>query len=299
MTSTIALPHAELKPAELRALAAEQGAVRVRGLELQDTAAAEAVFRQFGTLMTEREVLAPRQQYAPGVYSSTKWPPNQPMCMHHELSYALEVPGLMLFACLVAPETGGATPVADASAVLDALPAGLVERFERVGWMLVRNYSGDIGASLADVFGTEDRNAIERYFRSNAIDFAWQDGGLRTRQRRKAVVTHPVSGHRCWFNQIAFLNQWTLAPELREYLVDEYGEERLPFNTCFGNGDPIDADVIQVINETYEAYTVREQWRTGDLLIVDNIRTAHAKEPFAGPREIVVAMADAITLAAR
>src|SRR6266581_1727493 len=32
--------------------------------------------------------------------SSSKWPPNQPMCMHHELSYALEPPGLMLFACL-------------------------------------------------------------------------------------------------------------------------------------------------------------------------------------------------------
>ena len=86
----------------LRALVAEQGALLVRGLGLRDQAEIEAVFRQLGSLMTETEAFAPRQRYAQGVYSSSKWPPNQPMCMHHELSYTLEPPGLMLFACLIA-----------------------------------------------------------------------------------------------------------------------------------------------------------------------------------------------------
>jgi len=120
---------------------------------------------------------------------------------------------------------------------------------------------------------------------------------LRTRQRRSAVVPHPINGRRCWFNQIAFLNEWTLDPELREYLVDVYGEDALPFNTRFGNGDPIGADIVQTINETYEAHTVCERWEAGDLLLVDNIRTAHARESFEGPREVVVAMADAMHLA--
>jgi hypothetical protein len=83
-----------------------------------------------------------------------------------------------------------------------------------------------------------------------------------------------------------------MAPELREYLVDVYGADRLPFNTAFGNGDPIGPDVVQVINETYEAHTVREPWQAGDLLVVDNIRTAHGREPFEGPREVVVALAE-------
>ena len=109
-----------------------------------------------------------------------------------------------------------------------------------------------------------------------------------------AVVRHPLTGRRCWFNQIAFLNEWTIAPEVREYLVDVYGEDGLPFNTRFGNGDPIGADVVQVINEAYEANTVRERWQAGDLLLVDNVRTAHGREPFEGPREVVVAMADAV-----
>ena len=275
-----------------RALVAEHGAVLVRGLGLRDVAEVEAVFRQVGGLATEREAFAPRREYAPGVYSSTKWPPNQPMCMHHELSYALEPPALMLFACLTAPTAGGATPVADGSAVLDALPAELVERFEREGWVLIRNYNEDIGATFADAFGTDDRSAIERYCRANAITFEWLESGLRTRQRRNAIVRHPATGRRCWFNQIAFLNEWTLAPELREYLVDVYGADGLPFNTRFGNGDPIGADVVQVINEAYERHTVREPWQAGDLMLVDNVRTAHGREAFEGQREIVVALAD-------
>jgi len=279
----------------VRSVLAEQGAMRIRGLELRDAAEAEAVFRQLGTLMTETEAFSPRTRYAPGIYSATKWPPNQQMCMHHELSYALEVPSLMLFACVVAPATGGATPVADAVAVLEALPAELVERFERLGWLLMRNYNDDIGASFADAFGTDDRNTIERYCRAHEIRFEWQDGGgLRTWQRRRAIVPHPRTGRRCWFNQIAFLSEWTLAAELREYLVEVYGADGLPFNTRFGNGDPIDADIVRVINEVYDAHTVRERWQAGDLLVVDNIRTAHGREPFEGPREVVVALADAV-----
>jgi alpha-ketoglutarate-dependent taurine dioxygenase len=284
--------------AVLRAAVAEHGSLLVRGLGLRNAAETEAVFRRLGSLMTEKEAFSPRRRYAEGVYSSSKWPPNQAMCMHHELSYRLEFPSLMLFACLVAPTDGGATPVADSLTVLHALPTDLVARFERVGWLLIRNYNDEIGAPVADAFGTDDRRAVESYCRANAIRFEWQpDGALRTWQRRSALARHPLTGQRCWFNQIAFLNEWTIDPEVREYLVDVYGEDGLPFNTRFGNGDPISADVVQAINEVYEAHTARERWQAGDLLLVDNVRTAHARERFAGPREVLVAMADPLHLA--
>ena len=283
----------------LRAAAAEHGCVLVRGLGLRDAAGVGAVFRRLAvSLMAEREAFAARRAYPDGVHSASKWPANQQMCMHHELSYTLEFPGLMLFACLTAPAGGGATGVADALTVLEALPAELVSRFEREGWVLTRNYNEDIGASVADAFGTDDRGAVESYCRANATEFEWQpDGGLRTRQLRSAVVRHPLTGQRCWFNQIAFLNERTIDPEIREYLVDVYGEDGLPFNTRFGNGDPIGDDVVQLLNETYEASTAREPWQAGDLLLVDNVRTAHSREAYEGPREVLVALADPVRLA--
>ncbi|MFJ4617138.1 TauD/TfdA family dioxygenase [Streptomyces sp. NPDC088812] len=280
----------------LRAVVAEHGCVLVRGLGLRDVPGARAVFERLSTgLMTEREAFAPRQAYADGVYSSAQWPPNQPMCMHHELSYTLEVPGLMLFACLTAPDEGGATGVADAATVLEQLPTELTDRFEREGWLLTRSYNDEIGSSVGEAFGTDDRAAVERYCRANAIAYDWRpDGTLRTRQRRSAVTRHPVTGRRCWFNQIAFLNEWTLAPEVRDYLIEVYGADGLPFNTRFGGGDPIGEDVVQLLNKVYEANTAREPWQAGDLMLVDNIRTAHSREPYAGPRDVLVAMADPV-----
>ncbi|MFF4490672.1 TauD/TfdA family dioxygenase [Streptomyces sp. NPDC001544] len=278
----------------LRAQVTEHGALIVRGLRPRDAAEAGAVFTALaGEPMAEKEAFAPRETLGPGVYSSTPWPANQPMCMHHELSYLLEVPGLMLFACLTAPAEGGATAVADAEEVLRALPVELRTRFEREGWLLTRAYNDEIGASLAESFGTDDRTAVEDYCRANAIEFAWQpDGSLHTRQRRSAVVRHPVTGRHCWFNQIAFLNEWTLDPEVREYLVDVYGEDALPFNTRFGDGTPIGEDVVQLLNATYDEHTRREPWQAGDLMLVDNIRTAHSREAFGGERQVLVAMAE-------
>ena len=187
---------------------------------------------------------------------------------------------------------------ADGPAVLRGLPADLVARFEQQGWVLTRNYNEDIGASVEQAFGTGDRHAVESYCRANAIEFDWQpDGGLRTRQRRSAVVAHPVTGQRCWFNQIAFLNERTIDPEVREYLVEVYGQDGLPFTTFFGNGDPVGAAVVDLLNQTYEAHTAREPWQAGDLLLVDNIRTAHSREPYDGPREVLAALADPVHLA--
>jgi alpha-ketoglutarate-dependent taurine dioxygenase len=283
---------------ELRAVVAEHGAVLIRGLGLRDATAAGAVIGALtNELMAEQETFAARQTYPDGVYWSSTWPENQPMCMHHEQSYRIEFPGLMLFACSTAPTSGGATAVADSTRVLEALPQDLVARFEREGWVLTRAYNEEIGGSYADVFGTEDRSVVEAYCRANAIEYEWQpDGELRTRQRRSAIVRHPVSGQRCWFNQIAFLNEWTMSPEAHEYLVDVYGADGLPFNTRFGNGDPIGADIVELINQVYEAHTASEPWQSGDLLIVDNIRSAHSREPFEGEREVFVGLADPVRL---
>lgn len=129
MSSTSLLPHLDLAPGSppllnakygddpaswvaahrdpLRALVLEHGCVLVRGLGLADPTTAEGVFRLLTeSLMADREPFAPRRRYADGVYSSTKWPPTQQMCMHHEISYGLEFPGLLLFACLEAPASG-------------------------------------------------------------------------------------------------------------------------------------------------------------------------------------------------
>ncbi|MET9973273.1 TauD/TfdA family dioxygenase, partial [Streptomyces sp. NPDC006356] len=85
---------------------------------------------------------------------------------------------------------------------------------------------------------------------------------------------------------------WTMDPAVREYLVFEFGPNELPFTTRCGDGSPLDRATVDLINDVYDAHTVREPWQTGDLLVVDNLRMAHSRDPYRGERRIAVALAD-------
>src|SRR5438445_4894559 len=67
----------------LRAAVVQHGSLLVRGLGLRDVAGTEAVFRQLGSLMTERGALAARRRDSNGVSSASTWPPNQHMWIHY------------------------------------------------------------------------------------------------------------------------------------------------------------------------------------------------------------------------
>jgi alpha-ketoglutarate-dependent taurine dioxygenase len=274
----------------------EHGAVRVRGLNLSGPGdLADAALRLGIALTPEREGFVSRAVHGGMLYGSGAWPADQPMCMHHELSYRVEVPRLMLIACTAVPASGGVTGTADAAQVLANLPEDLVERFTRDGWRLTRNYIPDLGVSWREAFGTEDAAEVEAYCRANDIEAAWgRDGSLRTVQRRPAVIRHPLTGERCWFNQVAFLNAWTMEEGVREYLEYEYGRDGLPYDTAFGDGSPIGPEIVDTINAAYDRATAREPWWPGDLLIVDNLQTAHSRESFTGRREVVVGFAEPV-----
>jgi amino acid adenylation domain-containing protein len=275
---------------ELHGIVAEHGAVLVRGLQVATVEDVRAVSAELvGEPVEEREGFATRHRHGPGLYSSAEWPSADPMCMHHELSYTLAVPRFLLFGCLTAPTRGGATALADGAAMLRALPDDLVDRVQRDGWELRRAYNGDVGMRWQAAFGTDDETEAEKYCRDNGIDVEWgEKGELLTRQRRAGVITH--QSRPVWFNQIAFLNEWTMDPDLREFLTRVLGRDRLPFTTAFGDGGPIGPDVVDTILDRYEKLTVREPWQDGDVLLVDNIRMAHSREAYQGGRAVVVAM---------
>lgn len=274
------------------------GVLLVRGLDWHRPEDIGILTRALGsTLMVEREGFAPRRALPGGTYGASEWPPDQPMCLHHELSYRVEVPSLMIVGCRRPPASGGATPVADARSVLAVMPSDIVGAFESGGWTLARTFGEDLGVPPAEAFGTDAPVEIAAYCALHGIALDPQaDGVLRTRQRRSATVRHPGSGERVWFNQIAFLNSWTMDPLVREYLVDTYGADRLPFDTTYGDGRPIERDTVDRINDCYQRHAMREPWQQGDLLLIDNIRTAHGRDPHTGERDVVVALADPVVL---
>jgi alpha-ketoglutarate-dependent taurine dioxygenase len=161
--------------------------------------------------------------------------------------------------------------------------------------MYVRNFGDGFGLSWQEAFQTDDRRAVEQYCDEHRIVLEWRDGGrLRTRQVRPAVARHPLTGDRIWFNHLTFFHESTLAPAVRDALLSEFLEDELPNNTYYGDGTPIEPEILATLRNLYHQETVSFPWQEGDLLMLDNMMIAHGREPYRGQRKVVVGMADLV-----
>ncbi|PRQ00459.1 condensation domain-containing protein [Enhygromyxa salina] len=244
-------------------------------------------------LMDYDEPSTPRTKLDAGVYTSTEYPADAGIMAHHEMAYASHWPRWLWFHCRQVAETGGASPIVDGVRVRERIDAELRERFERLGVCYVRNYRTHLDLPWQRVFATDDRDRVEAACRAAGMTFEWTpDGGLCTRYRSPAVAREPASGALVWFNSAHMFHVCALEPAVRASLRSLFDEAELPRHAYFGDGSPIPDDAIAHIRSIYAEEGVPLRWRVGDLLLLDNMRFAHGREPFTGARELLVTMAE-------
>lgn len=273
----------------------EHGALLLRGLPVANTEAFHAAAQGLlGSLAPYIEGQSPRTKVGDNVYTSTEYPSQFSITLHNELSYVKEPPRRILFFCLSEPATGGETPIVDGRKAYGAMPASLRHKFETLGVLYVKNMHGDargFGKSWMDHFETQDRAKVETYLETNGISFEWRsNGALRTMARRPGTLQHPRTGEMVWFNQAHLWHVSNFEPKHREQLVRLHGEENLPTHAYFGDGSPMDVSDLDVVRRVLWDCAVSFPWRQSDLLVADNILTMHGRNPFTGPRKILVAM---------
>lgn len=272
------------------------GGVVFRGFALDGADAFRAFAGGFGhPLLTYEFGSTPRSQVTKGVYTSTEYPPHQHIPLHNEQAYTRDWPMKIWFYCMQAAPEGGETPIADSRAIFNDVPAEIRERFVDKGLMYVRNYGNGLDVPWQQVFGTEDVAEVEAYCEKHGITCEWkEDGELRTRQVCQGAARHPVTGEWVWFNQAHLFHVSNLEPEVRESLLDIVEDaEELPRNVLYGDGSPIDDATLDTVRGVLKVHTITFPWQTGDVVMLDNMLTAHARTPFKGPRKVIVAMAEA------
>ncbi|HWS85818.1 MAG TPA: TauD/TfdA family dioxygenase [Pyrinomonadaceae bacterium] len=275
----------------------QHGALLFRGFEVGGVEQFEEFARALSPdLLDYRERAAPRVEVGRNIYTSTEYPAEHHIPLHHEMSYSHNWPTKIWFYCVQAPRQRGATPVADDRKVFRRLSPQIKEPFMRKKVMYTRNYGEGVDLSWQEAFQTTDRALVEKYCREAHTEFEWKGGDrLKTRQVRQAVAVHPKTGETVWFNHAHMFHISNVEPDVRAALLEQFREEDLPRNAYYGDGTPIETSVLDEIREIYREEAVTFPWQEGDIMMLDNFLATHGREPFVGPRKIVVAMAELYT----
>jgi hypothetical protein len=175
------------------------------------------------------------------------------------------------------------------------LPDNLVERFRERGILYITNlYDGrGFGKSWQQTYETEDRANVDAILAAHDQEYQWMgDGSLRVFARGPALRPHSRTGEAIWINQAVNWHPAHLGAEMLEGMLKVFGvPEAFPKMAFYGDGTQIDPEDIGTIATALRAEEQIFDWQKGDILLIDNEVIAHGRQPFSGPRSILVALA--------
>jgi amino acid adenylation domain-containing protein len=273
----------------------KHGAILFRGFKIESPEDFERFARAVCSDLFNENGEHPRETVNGNVYTPVFYPPDQKLLWHNENSFNLQWPAKILFCSLQPAEQGGETPIVDSRKVFERISPEIRQRFLEKGVLYMRNYGNGLGLTWQTVFQTASRKEAEAYCRDNEMEVDWKEGDrARTRMCRPAAARHPKTGEMSWFNQAQHFHVSCLAPETRSSLQALFQEEDLPRNCYYGDGAPIEDEVMREILDAYEELEVVFPWQKGDIVMLDNMLVAHARNPFAGKRKLLVSMGEMI-----
>ena len=298
------------EPAQLRALLLEHGALLFRGFGIPHPDALEAfnVAAGFGHLPYGR-CGSPRHLVKGHVYTATDLKNIYPIPLHNEMSYTRTFPDAISFACSEPPKSGGETPLADMSLVLERIPEAIRSEFKDKQILYVQDVPEKVTRlvpkSWPQMFDTTDRAVVDAACEKQGIEATWKaDGGVRLKSVCPAIVNHPKTKRPLWFNQ-AHVYHPSFAEELwriglrgmaigaaaLEFAARRFPDAGLyPHRTCFGDGSTICRRTMHIIRDAIWQETRQFSWQRGDMLLIDNLQLAHGRTPFRGRRSVLASL---------
>jgi hypothetical protein len=69
-----------------------------------------------------------------------------------------------------------------------------------------------------------------------------------------------------------------------------YADRPRPLHCEYGDGSPIDSGDVVALYPKLREVTVGFPWQHGDVMVIDNLNTAHGREPYTGRRDTQVAL---------
>ncbi|MBV9993779.1 MAG: TauD/TfdA family dioxygenase [Caulobacteraceae bacterium] len=292
--------------AALDGILRDVGAVVLRGFAFGDTGGfAQAIDHYPDMAFGYAAGAAPRANIQGRVFEATRSPPEVSITLHQEMAYLPAFPSRLAFFCNHAPDSGGETLIGDVRRFEALVSQRFRGEVEARGVRYVRSFrSPDFAVeeprleglykTWAEAFSTDDPVKVEAECAAMGLECVWNaDGGVSVRYDSPGFVRHPVTGRQLWFNQIATqtMTDATYGPEVMGAFRRLSGAEHpLPYVTTFADGGPIAEADVAAVRQTLAGLQVAFPWRQGDLMLIDNFLTFHGRSPYAGRRDVQVAL---------
>lgn len=279
---------------ELLADATNHGAVLLRGFPTRSAGDFDAVVAALDleNFPYERSLSnAVRINRTERVFSANEAPPDVRIFFHHEMAQTPLFPKYIFFFCEVTPDEGGATPLCRSDVLFRRLaekcPA-FIEACQQRGLqytnvMPSENDAGSgMGRSWKSTLGVDSKEQAESRLRQLGYSFEWlEDGCLKVTTPALPAVAEPVPGRKTFFNQlIAAFCGW------KDSRNDPSDAIR------HGDGSRLDAGAVDVAAELAEELAYDHRWQVGDIVLLDNRITMHARRPFRGTRKVLASLAE-------
>lgn len=263
------------------------------------------------SLIPENQILdyrggtSPREKMGEGIYSSTKMPFFLKIPLHSEMAYRKKFPKKILFYCEKAPLLGGETPIVDIRKVYKDMPSAIRNKLESEGIIYYRHLKNftamrkfltklnpmiEMG-TWQFVFKTINADVVNQYASENHYETEWlEDGSVILKTHLPARLED-----KAWFNSFHFFQVhhriWgkLITPAFK--LLSMLSGAR-DMSATTGKLNKLTDNEISQIVDTYDNHMTAFKWKEGDLLYLDNTKTAHGRNPYLGSRSILVSLAD-------
>ena len=283
--------------AHVESLLDDHGFVLFRGFDIEDHHCFHQVVESFdypNFRYADSFSNAVRTNRTERVFTANEAPPSVEIFLHHEMAQTLTFPSRLFFYCEQAATTGGATPICRSDLALTTLEdssPSFIARLREQGvryrntMPAVADQGSGQGRSWRDTLGVSTPNEAAEKLSALGYTFHWLDDDALSVQTPAlpAVVTAP-DGVEVFFNQIVAAGAgW------------EKRSDDDAARLCYGDGSPIETDLIAAAVTTCYQHTVDLDWQTGDIALLDNYKVMHGRRPFSGTRSVLASLCSPVT----
>lgn len=267
------------------------GAILFRGFPVESAEDFDAFVESFdlpGFPYEDSLSNAVRINYTPRVFSANEAPPDVSIYLHHEMAQTPIYPSKLFFFCEHPATEGGATPLCRSDLLWTRIQSEspqFAADCESKGLRYTNVMPSDndpesgMGRSWRSTFSVQTKEQAQLRMADLGYSWEWRtDESLKATSPVLPAVRALPDGRKTFFNQlIAAFRGWK----------DTRNDPSKAI--VFGDGTPLDPSIMLHVVDIAESLCFDVEWQQGDVALVDNFTTMHARRTFSGTRKVLAA----------